>query len=53
MTLYNARVEAQVTATLKVIANTKPEAEEKAELIVRNDIIHDLEITAVSVVEEA
>lgn len=52
MAVYSATIEAQVTAILKVIADTKPEAESKAERIIRNDIIHDLEITAVNVVEE-
>lgn len=52
MGLYITKIRATVTAVLRVVADSIGEAGEKAERIVRNDVVHDLEITEVSVEEE-
>lgn len=52
MGVYITKIRATVTAVMRVIADSRDEAGEKAEKIVRNDVAHDLEIMDVSIEEE-
>jgi hypothetical protein len=52
MSVYTANIEAMVSATLRVIADTVDEASEKAERMIRNDIPHSVQVTQVNIAEE-
>jgi hypothetical protein len=52
MKVYITKIKATVTAVLRLIADSHDEAEVKAKRMLRNDVVHDFEITEVSIEEE-
>jgi hypothetical protein len=51
MTIYKASIQAKVSVVLCVIADSLDEASEKAEMILRNDVPHDVEVMGVDLEE--